>query len=377
MNKQGVELGRGIQGVITKMERDSQHLALKTYNHTAKGKDGGLSEIFLREISLMVKLQGKEGVVQGISFDITKKEIIAMEYMNTDLYRLSMTTSLDDRRKMYNNILSQLKTGLGNMHSLGFIHRDFKPENILVRYTGDTVELRICDFGSSIHTMGREWIDCDTICYPNSLRPPEVEMMKKYNHTADVWSLFITMVLYMSGCRLDTPPDEIKQIPRLDVKYRGRVTYKHIGERVDMKRYLDYMFSDSDIRMMEITLSDMSVIDPSKRLSLHTKDKEVHTTQLSANDDGVKYVKSVYTRLSQELSYSDVVIDAALSLYVRSKIYTYTSMVSCFILVSKVLLDITQKSSVVVLKSGYNISPSDILSMEKDIVNAVSGAIIL
>ena len=42
--------------------------------------------------------------------------------------------------------LSEIAAGLNDLHHLGFVHRDVKPENVLISRSG---HIRLVDFGSA------------------------------------------------------------------------------------------------------------------------------------------------------------------------------------------------------------------------------------
>lgn len=80
--------------------------------------------------------------------------------------------------------------GLKYIHSAGVIHRDIKPQNLLVN---DKCELRICDFG--LATVKNEGINATYDLTPYVVtrwfRAPELLLKyqtKNYNSKIDMWS---------------------------------------------------------------------------------------------------------------------------------------------------------------------------------------------
>ena len=78
-----------------------------------------------------------------------------------------------------------------SVHKRGFMHRDIKPNNILVN---ERLDVKICDFGSArtIPKSGTEGKGrpLSPHVISRSYRPPEVALLEpKYNHKADLWSV--------------------------------------------------------------------------------------------------------------------------------------------------------------------------------------------
>eukprot|EP00455_Lapot_gusevi_P047612 TRINITY_DN6460_c0_g1_i8.p1 TRINITY_DN6460_c0_g1~~TRINITY_DN6460_c0_g1_i8.p1 ORF type:complete len:280 (+),score=64.76 TRINITY_DN6460_c0_g1_i8:66-842(+) len=84
---------------------------------------------------------------------------------------------------------AEILFGLEELHSLGIVYRDLKPDNVLFHESG---HLRISDYGVSVQltpshpvTSGR----AGTAGY----QAPEVLNRHKYSYSADVWSFGVTI----------------------------------------------------------------------------------------------------------------------------------------------------------------------------------------
>jgi len=158
----------------------------------------GIPEDIILECSVYARLLKSNNTSKALFAKLTeKKSFIIMEHYSTSIYDLFEGLLFDDKKfKLVRAVFFQIVNGLNEMHKLNFIHKDLKPQNILISYDG---RILIADFGLTIYT----------ICGNSSpqkfyyklttptIEPPEGNNALKFNSISksyDIWSL---------GCVLD------------------------------------------------------------------------------------------------------------------------------------------------------------------------------
>jgi len=81
------------------------------------------------------------------------------------------------------------------MHSLKYMHRDIKSENILVKTTG---EIKIADFGFTVQLTPERPKRSSTVGSPYWMAP-ELIKRKEYDYLVDIWSLGVLLMELMEG----------------------------------------------------------------------------------------------------------------------------------------------------------------------------------
>lgn len=139
---------------------------------------------FRREVEIQSSLNHQNLTKLYGYFHDEKRVYLLMEYLvNGELYKLLRSKGpLND---IYaSHYIYQVADALDYMHQRNIIHRDVKPENVLIGF--DNI-IKLTDFGWSIispHGVKRKTL-CGTIDYLS----PELINLKEYDDKVDVWAL--------------------------------------------------------------------------------------------------------------------------------------------------------------------------------------------
>ncbi|XP_072341526.1 serine/threonine-protein kinase 36 [Scyliorhinus torazame] len=150
-----------------------------------------------REIEIMRELQHPNIVQMLDSLETDKEVVVVTEFAEGELFQI-----LEDDgnlpEEQVRDIACQLVSALYYLHSHRILHRDMKPQNILLGKGG---VLKLCDFGFA-RAMSLQTLVLTSIKGTPLYMSPELVEEKPYDHTADLWSLgCILYELYVG-----TPP---------------------------------------------------------------------------------------------------------------------------------------------------------------------------
>lgn len=126
-----------------------------------------------------------------------------MEYCNggdlADYLRAKGTLSEDT----IHIFLRQIASAMCTLQSKGVVHRDLKPQNLLLHYAGTTtpspsqIKIKIADFGFARFLPGK--MMAATLCGSPMYMAPEVIMSKGYDAKADLWSVGTIVYQCLTG----------------------------------------------------------------------------------------------------------------------------------------------------------------------------------
>lgn len=90
--------------------------------------------------------------------------------------------------------MTEVLAGLKEIHAKKVVHRDVKPENVMIDNQG---HIKLIDFGfaKQIDGSGRTYTNCGTLGYT----APEVIQGLGHSFKADIWSFGILIVEMLTG----------------------------------------------------------------------------------------------------------------------------------------------------------------------------------
>ena len=156
----------------------------------------------LRELSALLildhpKIVKLRGIVTKNLHGITVPQYILMDFIKDG----TLEPRLNDRAQMtiptITNITRQVADVLAYIHGRRFIHRDIKPQNIMVN---DRFEVMVTDFGVARFYTGAKMTKAMTSLYG----APEVNS-EVYDSSVDIYALGCVMMAMLFG---DHPPDD-------------------------------------------------------------------------------------------------------------------------------------------------------------------------
>nr|CAH7732227.1 unnamed protein product [Callosobruchus chinensis] len=208
--------GEGTYGVVYKAKNKltGKNVALKRIKLEKEAE--GVPPTAIREISLLKGLRHSSIVELLDVMQTTDKLYLVFEYLDLDLKRyLDNTKSpLEDSKRWspFQSYMKQLIEALAYLHSHRILHRDLKPQNLLVDKEG---HIKLADFGLSrsfslpTRTYTHEVV---TVWY----RAPELLLgARMYCTGIDIWSLGCVMAEMFTKRAIFPGDSEIDQLYKI------------------------------------------------------------------------------------------------------------------------------------------------------------------
>ncbi|GFR43402.1 hypothetical protein Agub_g4482 [Astrephomene gubernaculifera] len=212
------QLGSGSYGVVHKaVNRETKELlAIKKVVHSV---DHGLSDSTIREISTLRELQHDNIVrLKDIIATVNGNHVhLVLEFLDCDLrYYLDNCTEASNISRI-KSVVYQILRGIRYAHANSIMHRDLKPQNILV--STSTGQVKITDFG-----LARCFLPNEERAYTEKVvtlyyRAPELLLGSQYYTSAvDLWSIgciMAEMINFDVFFKAEQEVSEISQIMRI------------------------------------------------------------------------------------------------------------------------------------------------------------------
>ncbi|KAI8927301.1 kinase-like domain-containing protein [Entophlyctis helioformis] len=209
------KIGEGTYGVVYKAQHKPSGDIVALKKIRLETEDEGVPSTAIREVSLLKELRHPNVVkLLDIVHNDTKLFLI-FEFLDLDLKKYMDSVPDGLQPPLVKSYMYQLVKGLYFCHSHRILHRDLKPQNLLIDQHG---MLKLADFGLArafgipLRTYTHEVV---TLWY----RAPEILLGSKHYSTAvDMWSvgcIFAEMVMQRPLFPGDSEIDEIFRIFRI------------------------------------------------------------------------------------------------------------------------------------------------------------------
>ncbi|GAB2249639.1 hypothetical protein Droror1_Dr00012998 [Drosera rotundifolia] len=181
-------VGEGSFGKVYKgrLKYTGQTVAMKfIMKHGKSEKD---LQNLRQEIEILRKLKHENIIEMLDSFENPQEFCVVTEFAQGELFEI-----LEDDKclpeEQVQAIAKQLVKALHYLHSNRIIHRDMKPQNILI---GSGSVIKLCDFGFA-RAMSTNTVVLRSIKGTPLYMAPELVREQPYNHTVDLWSLGVIL----------------------------------------------------------------------------------------------------------------------------------------------------------------------------------------
>ncbi|KAM3276657.1 hypothetical protein ACQJBY_044830 [Aegilops geniculata] len=273
-------IGSGSYGVVcSSMNKDTnKKVAIKKINNVFDSREDALRT--LRELKLLRHLSHEnvialKDVMMPIQRRSFKDVYLVSELMDTDLQQIINSSQMlsNDHCKYF---LFQLLQGLKYLHSVGILHRDLKPGNLLVN---GSCALKICDFGlaRTNNTKGQHMTEYVVTRW---YRAPELLLScDNYGTSIDVWSVGCIFAELLGRKSIFPGTDCLNQL-KLIVNVLGTMSGADLKfiENKKTRKYIKSLPYSVGIPLTRMypqahplaidLLQKMLVFDPSKRISV-------------------------------------------------------------------------------------------------------------
>ncbi|KAM9409858.1 LOW QUALITY PROTEIN: homeodomain-interacting protein kinase 3 [Pholidichthys leucotaenia] len=183
-------LGRGTFGQVVKCwkRETGEVVAVKILkNHPSYARQGQI------EVGILARLSGENADEHNLvrafeCFQHCSHTCLVFEMLEQNLYDFLKQNKFSPLPlKVIRPVLQQVATALKKLKSMGLIHADLKPENIMLVDPGrQPYRVKVIDFGSASHVSKAV---CSTYLQSRYYRAPEIILGLPFCEAIDMWSL--------------------------------------------------------------------------------------------------------------------------------------------------------------------------------------------
>ena len=269
-------IGRGAMGVVFKVwdNIEEDFKAIKMVPHAI-----AFDHLAFNSLKKEVKAASKvihPNVVKVMGLEATDMTyFIVMEYIEGETLGQKLAESPDEKLNEQDVIryMSQIAEGLNEAHKRGVVHLDLKPQNIMVKKSG---EIKILDFSisyqmtQSVTVLTGQHFSTGTLPY---MAPEQLsKKFGKIDKQTDIWGFGATMYHLLSG---KIPYENREQIVNddesaFDIQHISEPTENFIKKCMEKNRKYRYKNMGEVIEALHLINKDIH--------------KSLHSTQANSSD---------------------------------------------------------------------------------------------
>ncbi len=156
-------------------------------------------------------------------FENSEYIFLVFEYIKDTLADLTKVRTLAEDEMGI--ILLQLISGINYMHKYGIIHKDIRPENIVLTEIDGLLEVKFTNFGCCEIMRTDKQDNFDYIKETVHYKAPEIIKKESYDTGVDIWSLGILLYKCYSGVYPFHPEE-------LEMKITSKRYRKQVKEKI-------------------------------------------------------------------------------------------------------------------------------------------------
>ncbi|GAM29199.1 hypothetical protein SAMD00019534_123750 [Acytostelium subglobosum LB1] len=191
------ELGRGAFSIVylAVHRQTQQNYAVKVINKSDLGKD--YEKNLKMEVDILTRVNHPNIISLKELFDTPNKLYLVMELVTggelfDKIVEKGSYTEADAIQ-----LVRKIVSAVEYLHNINIVHRDLKPENLLLKTSGNDLEVAIADFGLS-KIIGQQTM-MQTACGTPSYVAPEVLNATGYDKEVDMWSIGVITYILLCG----------------------------------------------------------------------------------------------------------------------------------------------------------------------------------
>ncbi|XWS76796.1 hypothetical protein CRYUN_Cryun01aG0208600 [Craigia yunnanensis] len=193
----GPRIGSGSFAVVWKSKHRQHGLEVAVKEIDKKLLSSKVSENLLKEISILSTINHPNIIHFFEAVETEDRIFLVLEYCDGGDLAAYIHRHGKVSEEVARHFMRQLAAGLQVLQEKHLIHRDLKPQNLLLSTKAATPQLKIGDFGFARSLTPQDL--ADTLCGSPLYMAPEIIQNHKYDAKADLWSVGAILFQLVTG----------------------------------------------------------------------------------------------------------------------------------------------------------------------------------